>query len=295
MNNSTIDRQNQKSLNIEALSKFYSVRDSIPSRKYSTDKSSSSLKKAIDVTYLREDESRNNKIEPAILTDQLSSFKITYNFSVNPREIKSLPSTLSFSELFRFIIERKNIENTEYFWNSRNISKSKIKEYFLLKPSSRTQLREKYAAYVKFTQDIFDILDYGNTRKYVDAYDGAVDLLAECDEDIISNSIEIAREKYISTDNTEIAQSWEKNWDILIKAVSCALKIEPYKKMSLLLSLCDPKNKLPRLIKLTLIDAIVDLDLDKELIMVMLQIFISERESDDFVRNYASEQVEECL
>ena len=176
------------------------------------------------------------------------------------------------------------------------LSESKIKEYFSLKPSARAELRKKYSVYIKSKEEVFGILEFGNARSSViDAYDAAVDILAECDKDVLTDAIEIARKKYISDKNFEIAQSWEKNWEILIKALSCALKIESYRKMSLLLSLCDPRNKLSRLIKLTLIDAIIDLDIDKDLAMVMLQIFMSERESDNLVRNYASEQAKECL
>ena len=179
--------------------------------------------------------------------------------------------------------------------SAQALSESRIKEYFSLKPSARAQLRKKYAVYIKSQEEVFDILEFGNARSVIDAYDAAVDILAECDEDVLTHAIEIAREQYISDNNFEIAQSWEKNWEILIKALSCALKIESHRKMSLLLSLCDPRNKLSRLIKLTLIDAIIDLDIDKKLAMVMLQIFMSERELDNFVRNYASEQAEECL
>lgn len=289
MNNSTIYREdNNTSTSIEALNKFYSVDKSIPSiKKVTTDSSSSKKVRTLQKNILGD---VNSRLIDSV--ERLSSFSITYNFSINLSEPNSLPFTLGFSKLLQSAIHKKNLEDYE---RNRNISKTKIEEYFSLNPSSRAQLREKYAVYVKSTQDVFDILDSGNIRNFVDAYDGAVDLLAECDGEIVKDAIEIAREKYISTDNLEIAQSWEKNWDILIKAMSCGLKIEPYKKMSLLLSLCDPRNKLSRLIKLSLIDAIVDLDLDPELIMVMLQIFMSERESDNFVRNYASEQAKECL
>lgn len=289
MNNSTIYRKdNNTSTSIEALDKFYSVEKSVPYvKKVSTDISSSK-----NVRLLQKNISEDVNSRLTNSAERFSSISITCNFSINLHGLNSLPFSLGFSELLQSAVHKKNLENYE---RNRNISKTKIEEYFALKPFTRGQLRERYAAYVKSTQDVFNILDCGNVRSFVDAYDGAVDLLAECDRDIISNAVEIAREKHISTDNIEATQSWEKNWDILIKAVSCALKIEPHKKMSLLLSLCDPRNNLSRLVKLALIDAIVDLDLDTELIMVMLQIFISERESDNFVRNYASEQAEECL
>ena len=174
------------------------------------------------------------------------------------------------------------------------ISQSKIQEYFEHQPSIRAQRRQEYVTCIQSAQDIFDILELGNNKDILDGYDGAVDILAECDQNVIIEAIEIARKKYISDTNSQIAESWEQNWEILIKALSCALQIKSYQKMSLLLSLCDRRNKLSRLIKLTLIDAIVDLDLDPDLARVMLQIFISERELDNFIRNYAQEQAVEC-
>lgn len=177
----------------------------------------------------------------------------------------------------------------------KNTSEAKIDEYFSCSPSIRAQKREQYAAYIKCAKDVFKILELGNTRNIVDAYDGAVDILAECDKDIITEAFGIAKKKYISHIKLEIAESWEKNWEILIKALSCGLKIKSDEKMFLLLTLCNPKYKLSRLIKLTLIDAIVDLDIDVDLAKVMLQIFMSERESDSFVRQYAEKQAVECL
>ncbi|MFM2312010.1 MAG: hypothetical protein RLZZ04_1286 [Cyanobacteriota bacterium] len=63
----------------------------------------------------------------------------------------------------------------------KNISEAMIDEYFSDSPSSRAQKREKYATYIKCAKDVFKILELGNTRNIVDAYDGAVDILAECD------------------------------------------------------------------------------------------------------------------
>lgn len=284
MNNSTIDRQNQNISSNEALNKFYSVGESISCRRSHVD--SPPLRKAIPFT---KSHSEDINLQFIDLANQSSTCKFTYNLS----ESSLLPFTLRLSELLQSAIHKKNLED---YARNRNISRAKIEEYFALKPSARKQLREKYTAYIKSAKDIvFNIVEFGNARNITDAYDGAVDLLAECDEDVLTYAIEVAREKHISNKNLEIAQSWEQNWEILIKAVSCAIKIEPYKKMSLLLPLCDSKNKLSILIKLALIDAIVDLDIDQELIMVMLQIFKSERESDNFIRNYAIEQAEECL
>jgi hypothetical protein len=177
----------------------------------------------------------------------------------------------------------------------KNISEVGIDEYFSCPPSIRAQKRKEYTAYIKSTRDVFKVLELGNTRNIVDAYDGAVDILAECDKDIITKAFFIALEKYVSENRLETSLSWEKNWEIFIKALSCGLKIKPYEKMSLLLSLCDSRYKLSRLIKLTLIDAIFDLDIDADLAKVMLQIFMSERESDTIVRQYAEQQAAECL
>ena len=135
-----------------------------------------------------------------------------------------------------------------------------MNEYFSCSPSIRAQKREKYAACIRCTDDVFKILDFGNTKNIIDAYDGAVDLLAECDENVIVEAFHAAKKRYISDIKLKTARSWEKNWEILIKALSYGSKIKPHKKKSLLVSLCNPQYKLPKLIELTLIDAMIDID-----------------------------------
>ncbi len=173
------------------------------------------------------------------------------------------------------------------------ISAIKIKNYFALKPSNRSQVRKKYASYIKSAENVFQVLNLGNGKQYLDAYDGAIDILAECDRKVILEAFNSALDYHVSDTDLEISQSWEKNWEILINAMSCAIEIEPHEKMTLILSLCDPRNKISRLIKLTLIDVIGDLDIDSDLAKVMLEIFLSNRELDDVIRNYAQEALDE--
>lgn len=288
MNNSTISRKKVSS-NVRVLEdKFYSARKSIPcSRKISRNLSSSIFK---DISYT-DVRNRNEEVQVFYFAGHGSSsgsVSLTFEKTTDIYcDLFEVIASLSASTSRKLIVDACQ--------SHQATTNSNIREYFSLKPSTRAQKRKEYVQYVESTEDVFDILKLGNTKSIVDAYDGAVDLLAESDRNLLIHSVEQAREKYISDNNVELAQSWEKNWEILIKALSCALNLKPHKKMSLLLSLCDPRYKLSRLIKLTLIDAIVDLDLDSELIMVMLQIFISERESDNFVRNYAKEQAGECL
>lgn len=190
--------------------------------------------------------------------------------------------------------DEKNQETNKSFF-SKDISnhfifESKINEYFSSQPSIKSKKSKEYAAYITSTKDVFKILELANTSNFVDSYDSAVNILVECDKDVLINALNIAREKYISDTDIKVTQSWSKKWEILIQALTYASKIEPYTKMLLLLSLCDPRHKLSRSIKLSLIDAIVNIDIDIDLAKVMLEIFMSKRELDDFVVKVASSQ-----
>jgi hypothetical protein len=222
---------------------------------------------------------------------------VTINKNQNREKIDRFPSLARRNEIrlpysvdrifSNTIIEKKVLENKKL-----HPAKFKIKQYFDLDLSSRAEKRQEYAIYIKSVEDVFEVLNSGNTKGIVEAYDAAVDLLAECDKNVIIEAIETASKRFISDKDLEIALSWEKNWEILIKGLACAIDLEPYKKMTVILSLCDRRYKLSRLIKLTLIDAIVDLDIDTDIAEVMLKLFSSERESDYFVRDYARKSVE---
>jgi len=297
MNNPTISRDN-KSHNIEALNKFYSVEKPIPCRK----KVAIGRPSSREAHLFHKNSSEDKKLKLLKLVNSInksSSFGTFYSLSTDlGKQNLGFYILWSGSYFAASIIDvsPKELERDNHLSKDidQAISQSKIQEYFEHQPSIRAQRRQEYVTCIQSAQDIFDILELGNNKDILDGYDGAVDILAECDQNVIIEAIEIARKKYISDTNSQIAESWEQNWEILIKALSCALQIKSHQKMSLLLSLCDRRNKLSRLIKLTLIDAIVDLDLDPDLARVMLQIFISEGESDNFIRNYAQEQAVEC-
>ena len=197
----------------------------------------------------------------------------------------------SGSEKIRY--HPKHIDSLKYTENIQSISDDKIREYFSYKPSIRTKKREEYTSYIKSTEDVFKVLELGNGKEFFDAYDGAIDLLAECEEEVLTKAVDVAKKRYISETTDEVAKSWEKNWDILIQGLTCALKIDVIQKITLILSLYLSPYKLSRLIKLTLVDAIVDLEIDKDWAISSLQPFTSKmRESDDFIRQYAQEVIE---
>lgn len=169
---------------------------------------------------------------------------------------------------------------------------NKIKEYFSYQPSMRAEKSSQYVNFIQSTEDVFTVLKLGNSEEeFVDSYDGAVDLLAECNEETLTKAFYVAKKHYVSRDTEDVAKSWEKNWDILIQALTCSLNIEPIKKISLILTLCDRRNKLSRRIKLALIDAIINIEIDENLSNSLLNLFISDKyESDDVVRQKAQER-----
>jgi hypothetical protein len=171
------------------------------------------------------------------------------------------------------------------------ISPDKIRQYFTCKPSVRRKRVLECIKYIQSTEDVFKVLEFGNKKEeFFEAYDGAVNLLAECSEEIMTKAFYVAKKHYVSRETEEVAKSWEKNWDILIQALTYSIKIEPIKKISLILSLYDRRNQLSRFIKLALIDAIINIEIDEDLINSLLNLFISDKyESDDFIRKHAQE------
>jgi hypothetical protein len=163
-----------------------------------------------------------------------------------------------------------------------------LQSYFNLTPQKRVELKYRYARKIQTIEDVLITLSLGNDPKFKEGYDGAIALLAECSEKVLTQTINLFRSNLIFQKEVN-----EENLEILLKSVACASKITSEKKFSLIISLF-VKN-LGSLTKLTLIDSLTILsdDLDFDLIEVCLERFASNKETDDYVRNCAKEAIED--
>ncbi|GBF79759.1 hypothetical protein [Aphanothece sacrum] len=167
---------------------------------------------------------------------------------------------------------------------------AKIKEYFNASPQERVSIKKSCAKHIQTTEDVLTVLYLGNSPDFKDAYDGAVALLAECKQLVLSQSIQVFRQKLI---HKYLVFTEEYKLEILIKSVSCASLISSARKLELITSLF--VRNLGRLTKLTLIDALIILEdeVNKKLIEVYLEHFTSDKESDEYVRVAAQKAISE--
>lgn len=180
-------------------------------------------------------------------------------------------------------------------YNTAHISG--IDQYFSLSPSDRKA--QNYSIYIKSTIDIYKILALGNTRNIEDGYDAAVDLLAHTPKSILLEAVNFAKKNHLSKDSRLTAIFFEKSWDILIGGLSCNINIPETEVLSVLSSLYTEGYQLTRLIKLDIIDCIIEIaqSLDEKLpnefdLKQLLNPFTTEQETDKFIRNYTAKSLD---
>lgn len=161
-----------------------------------------------------------------------------------------------------------------------------IKEYFASSSSQRALSRQVIINQIKSLSEIVEILKHGSSGKYRDGYDAAVNLLAE------SNKLDLL--DAISRAFLRLPNIPDKHWEILIKSIACAYKINPIQKFSLIVDVILPAiNK--RVLKAVIIDALSILadDIHIEVIQKILNGFTTDQ--DQYIRNYANETLQEII
>ncbi|MBD2492431.1 hypothetical protein [Aulosira sp. FACHB-615] len=175
-----------------------------------------------------------------------------------------------------------------------------IRSYFLSTPNKRTKLRKAVVRSFPSWRAVLEVLKWSINGKASDAHDGAVDLLAEIDNInfLIDTSkyLETSNELWSNTSNVNQLLKLDSCWEILIKAIACAYKIpaEARFELTLKLSLIRAINT-RRILKSTLIDALLLLadEIDTEHIKNAIARFASGYETDQYIRNYAEEAIQE--
>lgn len=200
------------------------------------------------------------------------------------------------SDIEKYIKEKYTFLKLEFYFDRGN--KYSIENYFSANLNERAKLRQKYAENIKSEKNIFQILKLGNTYDIQDAYDAAVDLVAECHDEILIKAIDIATHQYLFQASQEQVRAWEKNWEILIKGLALSSTVQPHEKLSLILRLflSDGNDRLTRLMKTAIVDALLNLEdeIGADIITTIIERFSSEkRESDEYIRDYAREAIED--
>ena len=161
-----------------------------------------------------------------------------------------------------------------------------IKEYFASSSSQRALSRQVIINQIKSLSEIVEVLKHGSSGKYRDSYEAAVNLLAESSKLSLLDAISRA---FLRLSNIP-----DKHWEILIKSIACAYKINPSQRFSLIVDIIRPAiNK--RILKAIIIDALSILvdDIDSEVIQKTLKSFTTDK--DQYICNYANETLQEIF
>lgn len=172
-----------------------------------------------------------------------------------------------------------------------------IKNYFLSSPSQRVELKKEAALCVDSTAAVSFVMEWG-LGSAIEAYDGAIALLAQCSDIILAANDEIFNyynNKYIL--NNGVAKETFDKWEILIKGIACNQNIEASQRFDSIVKTL-PSNCAsvpPRWIKSAVIDALVIMsnEISAEKIKTCLTPLASEEEVDEVIRFYAKEALED--
>lgn len=169
-----------------------------------------------------------------------------------------------------------------------------IREYFLAKPDNRRKLQKHIAKHINSVEAILEILEWSTKSRVQEAYDGAIDLVAECSN--INVILKVVNQKLINqSTNSNNVSAIEEKWEVLIKGIACNQNISAKQKFDTITQLIPGSKR--RLIKTAIIDAlsIMQDEVDTNSIKEQLAIFVSSKESDKYIREYAKEAMEEIL
>lgn len=175
-----------------------------------------------------------------------------------------------------------------------------IREYFRSSSAQRAKLRKLIFKKIKSWQSVLAILAWSRRKEVSDAYDGAVDLLAECtDIYLLQNAAQYLESASLlwgaSSSNIGDWSSLDDFWEVLIKGIACTYKTPAQERFQLILNLFSVSNR--RSMKAAIIDALVILsdEIDSQAIQNALSRFASLHEPDLYIRNYADEALQELL
>ena len=163
-------------------------------------------------------------------------------------------------------------------------------------PEQRAKSRKVIVKSISSLKSVVAVLKWGINGKARDAYDGAVDLLAEINDiNLLTDTgkyLAALSELLTNSPNNNMLLMLDSWWEIFIKGVGCAYHIPAEQRFRLLSSLIPASNR--RLFKATVIDAFLVIadEMDTELIKDAIGRYSSDYEADRYIRNYALEALE---
>lgn len=174
-----------------------------------------------------------------------------------------------------------------------------VKAYFRASPEERAKLR-KLAAYRPQSGLSFKaILEQAYLPAHKDAYDGAVDLIAECAssrpfKEIADYLITMSSLASHHNDLPNLLHS-EHSWEVLIQGIGCAYKLTSQTRLQLLRQIASSLFQIMhrRGIKAVLLDALAniadasDISIESDRWIRTYIQFIQAHDPDEYIRTYA--------
>jgi hypothetical protein len=163
-----------------------------------------------------------------------------------------------------------------------------IEQYFRYDAKQRLEFRRKTALRIKSFESIFLVLDWSLRGDVDDAYDSAVDLLAEC-EGVLIGALQYLYLEYSAKGVNQL--ELETKLDVLINGLARAQRLSAESRLKAVGSLMASKS---RIVKVAIIDAFVLLEnkRNKKRIRGFLSWFAS-KETDAYIRQYAEDALED--
>lgn len=167
-----------------------------------------------------------------------------------------------------------------------------IKEYFLAKSNTRKKLLRFTAKHINSFKSVLKVLDWSIKKGVQEAYDGAIDLLAECGEILLIVANNRLLDSVSNTGDVLNTEEKEEKWEVLIKGIACAQSIDPQQRFDTITKLIPTQKR--RLVKAAIIDAllIMENEINTDSINSYLTRFSSSDEPDDYIQKYAKEALE---
>lgn len=168
-----------------------------------------------------------------------------------------------------------------------------IGEYFLSSLTQRAISRKIIIQHIKTLQSIFAILSWGASGKTRDSYDGAVNLLSEISNlELLRLTCQAVEKPYAQMIGNPSTRVFAENFlEILIKAIACAYKVDAGQRLRLLTTALPETDE--RMIKASIIDALIILsdEADQDAVKAAIAGFSSDQ--DEYIRDYAAEALQD--
>lgn len=215
-------------------------------------------------------------------------------FQINQRldeeSTSSIVKTHQGAEVYYYSEQQERLTAVTVSSRSRTAISRKhsiVEQYFNSDSEGRLESRKRTAAKIKSFDAVFAVLDWSLRGDVVNAHDAAVDLLAECNVILVS-ATQYCYLEYSRTNKGGNQLDLDTKLDVLVNGLARASKLSAELRLKAVIQLAGSKS---RVVKAAVIDAAAMLvnRRNKKSVQALLQWFTSNKEADQYIRQYAEE------